>query len=98
MTTMDDMRTIRDALEQVVKGGLPTWYEATTILGSETQLAARSIAEKYIRQLYWRQEHEQKAAQIDGWLNDARDHADLLTRQVQALEAEVERLKAEQKR
>lgn len=93
MTTIDDMRTLRDAIEQVVAGGLPTWYEPTTLLGNETQLAAKALAEKYIRSLYWRQEHEQKAMQIDGWLNDARDHVDLLTRQVQLLEAEVERLK-----
>lgn len=93
MTTAADMRTMRDAIEQVVAGGLPTWYDATTVLGDETMIAAKALADKYKALLWWRSEHEEAARRIDQQLDDARSHADVLTRQVQALEAEIERLR-----
>lgn len=98
MTTIDDMRELRDALENVASGALPSWHGTTTILGDCTVVAAQVVIRKLHEQMEARYAAEEELAQVKRWLNDAHTHSSLLTRQVQALEAEVERLKAEQKR
>jgi len=88
---------LRDALEQVASGGLPTWYDGTTLLGEDVRKAAMMVAEQKTQLLYESIEARHWLEQREQWLEDARAHASLLTERCAALEAEIERLKSERK-
>lgn len=92
MSTADDLRDLRDALDSIAHGALPRWFKATTKAGQEAQVAARELYEKHVRALH----HESAAAfgvakarvQVD----DYRAHAEALTTKCEALEARIEQM------
>ena len=60
MTCAADLRTLRDALDMVAHGGLPTWFEPSSTTGREAMERAQDLVAKY---------HEALAA---AWTADAR--------------------------
>jgi hypothetical protein len=93
MSTADDLRDLRDALDSIAHGALPRWGTATTKLGQEAQTAARDVYERWTRALL--AEGVAKAATDFARLSEDRNrtHAEALTARCEAAEAGVERLK-----
>lgn len=93
MSTADDLRDLRDALDSIAHGALPRWGTPTTKLGQEAQAAARELYEKHVRALH----HESAAAfgvakarmQVD----DYRAHAESLTAKCEKAERERDELR-----
>jgi cell division protein FtsB len=93
MSTADDMRDLRDALDSIAHGALPRWGATTTKLGGEAQAAAREVYEKFVRALF--AESAAKVATDASRLSEDRHRAygEYMTSVIEKLEAEVERLK-----
>jgi hypothetical protein len=92
MTTADDLRDLRDALDSIVHGALPRWGKPSTKTGKEAVRAAVDLYEKYIRALIGEgaaqaATHAAKLAE-----SDQREHAAALTARTQELE---DKLRAE---
>ena len=93
MSTADDLRDLRDALDSIAHGALPRWGKPTTKTGEEAQVAARALYEKFVRALH----HESAAkfgvakarVETDGY----RVHSEALTAQSEKLEAERDALR-----
>lgn len=93
MTTADDLRDLRDALDCIAHGALPRWGTATTKLGGEAQVAARALYEKFIRAIMDASNAKFSADSAKACEDQQRAHAEALTACCEALEAEVKRLK-----
>jgi predicted RNase H-like nuclease (RuvC/YqgF family) len=93
MTTADDLRDLRDALDCIAHGALPRWGTATTKSGEEAQAAAREVYEKFVRALFDKSDAEFTADCAKRCVNQQRAHAEALTAQCEAAEAKIERLK-----
>jgi|LakMenEpi03Aug12_release.lakeMendotaPanAssembly.Ray.scaffolds.fasta_scaffold03047_22 hypothetical protein len=48
MTTAEDLRELRDALDSIYHGALPRWGKPTTRLGEQAQTMAVEIYRKYV--------------------------------------------------
>lgn len=57
MSTYDDLRDLRDALDSIVHGALPRWSKPTTQVGAEAQRAAIDMYERFVRALKVRVGH-----------------------------------------
>jgi hypothetical protein len=93
MTTADDLRDVRDALDSIAHGALPRWGATTTKLGSEAQAAARAIYDRFVRALHHESAAKFAIAKAEVQTSDFRAHSEALTARCEAAEAEVERLK-----
>jgi hypothetical protein len=93
MTTADDLRDLRDALDCIAHGALPRWGNPTTKSGEEAQAAAREVYEKFVRALFDKSDAEFTADCAKRCVNQQRAHAEALTAQCEAAEAKIERLK-----
>ena len=89
MSTADDLRDLRDALEYIAHGALPRWWKPTTKLGQEAQTAAREVYARWPRALLAEGAAKHRA------------HAEALTERCEKAErerdearAQVERLRA----
>lgn len=91
MTTADDLRDLRDALDCIAHGALPRWGMPTTKLGSEAQTAAREVYEKFVRALHHESAAKFAIAKAEVQTSDFRAHCEALTARCEAAEAEVER-------
>lgn len=93
MSTTDDLRDLRDALDCIAHGALPRWGTPTTKTGEEAQTAARKLYEKFVRALH----HESAAkAAVEKSLSaddQHRTHSEILTNRIEKLEAESTRLR-----
>jgi hypothetical protein len=98
MTTADDLRDLRDALDSIAHGALPRWGATTTKLGGEAQAAARVFYTRFVRALH--QENAAKFAveKAEMQTSDLRCHCEVLTARCEAAEAEIERVRAEWQR
>ena len=98
MSTADDLRDLRDALDSIAHGALPRWFKPTTKTGEEAQLALREVYQKYIRALQHESSAEHAVAQARVQVDDYRSLAEVLTARCEAAEAEIERVRAEWQR
>lgn len=105
MSTADDLRDLRDALDSIAHGALPRWFKATTKTGEEAQRAAVEVYERFVRALL--AEGAAKVATDSARLSEDqhRSHAEVLTARCEQIErerdearAEVERLRGEVER
>jgi hypothetical protein len=92
MTTADDLRDLRDALDSIAYGALPRWFKPTTKIGDEAQTAAREVYEKFVRALHHESAAKFAIAKAEVQTSDFRAHCEALTARCEAAEAEVERL------
>ena len=94
MSTADDLRDLRDALDSIAHGALPRWGATTTKLGGEAQAAARVFYTRFVRALH--QENAAKFAveKADMQTSDFRSHCEALTARCEDVEAERDALKA----
>jgi prophage DNA circulation protein len=93
MSTADDLRDLRDALDCIAHGALPRWGTMTTKLGGEAQTAAREVYERFVRAIMDASNARFTADSAKGCEDQQRAHAEALTARCEAVEAEVERLK-----
>jgi hypothetical protein len=93
MSTYDDLRDLRDALDSIVHGALPRWSKPTTQVGAEAQRAAIDMYERFVRALLT--EGASKAATDAAKKSEDqhRTHAEALTAQCEAVERERGALK-----
>lgn len=93
MSTADDLRDLRDALDSIAHGALPRWFKATTKTGEEAQVAAREVYGRWVRALH----HEVAAkATVERSLaaeDQHRTHSEILTDRIEKLEAENTRMR-----
>ena len=94
MTTADDLRDLRDALDSIAHGALPRWGTPTTKTGEEAQVAAREVYEKFIRALHHESAAQFGVAKARVEVDDHRTLNEALTDRAEKLEAEIERLRA----
>lgn len=97
MSAADDLRTLRDDLDMWAHGGLPLWPALTTGAGSAAQAAARACWTVWYDGLMAastaRSQATADAARAAKTDDDARTHAEAMTARVEALEAEITRLR-----
>lgn len=95
MSTADDLRDLRDALDSIAHGALPRWFKPTTKTGQEAQTAAREVYERWTRALL--AEGVAKAATDFARLSEDRHraHAEALTERCEKAEQERDELRAQ---
>lgn len=91
MSTADDLRDLRDALDCIAHGALPRWGTMTTKTGEEAQTAAREVYERFVRALHHESAAKFAVAKAEVQTSDFRTHAEALTARCEAAEAEAER-------
>ena len=94
MTTASDLRDLRDALDCIAHGALPTWFPPDTRTGEEAQAAARMLYAQYIAALRLSSAGRvatERAAQLD---DEHRAHCEALTAESERLRADIENLRA----
>ena len=92
MTTADDLRVLRDALDSIAHGALPRWGMQTTIVGKQSTAAAIQVYEKFVRALFAESAAKVAIDAAQRSEDQHRTHAEALTARCEAVEAEVERL------
>lgn len=93
MSTADDLRDLRDALDSIAHGALPRWGTPTTKLGQEAQTAARELYEKHVRALHHESAAELGVAKARVQVDDYRAHAEALTAKCEKAERERDELR-----
>jgi flagellar biosynthesis/type III secretory pathway protein FliH len=95
MTTAEDLRDLRDAIESISIGALPRWGKPTTKTGEAAIKALAEMYKKYvsakITESSARVAMEQSLQHEDNY----RTHSEILTDYVEKLEKERDNLKAE---
>lgn len=94
VTTADDLRDLRDALDSIAHGALPRWGKPTTKAGEEAQTAAREVYEKWVRALHHESAAKFAIAKARVQVDDYRTHAHAMTERCEVAERERDALKA----
>lgn len=93
MSTADDLRDLRDALDSIAHGALPRWGTPTTKAGQEAQVAARAVYEKFVRAIMDASNARFEADQANGCESQQRAHAEALTARCEQIERERDELR-----
>ena len=97
MTTADDLRDLRDAIESISIGALPRWGKPTTKTG---EAAVKALAEMYKKYVSARLAQSAARVAVEQALqheDNHRTHSEILTDYVEKLEKERDSLKEELK-
>lgn len=94
MSTADDLRDLRDALDSIAHGALPRWGKPTTKMGEEAQVAAREVYERWVRALHHESAAKFAIAKAQVAENDHRTHAHAMTERCETVERERDALRA----
>lgn len=95
MTTAEDLRDLRDAIESISIGALPRWGKPTTKTG---EAAVKALAEMYKKYVSARLAQSAARVAVEQALqheDNHRTHSEILTDYVEKLEKERDSLKAE---
>jgi len=95
MTTAEDLRDLRDAIESISTGALPRWGKPTTKTG---EAAIKALAEMYKKYVSARITESSARVAMEQSLqheDNYRTHSEILTDYVEKLENERDNLKAE---
>lgn len=93
MSTYDDLRDLRDALDSIVHGALPRWSKPTTQVGAEAQRAAIDMYERFVRALLTEGAAKAVADAAKRSEDQQRAHAEALTARCEVVERERDALK-----
>lgn len=88
MTTADDLRDLRDALDSIAHGALPRWGKPTTKTGEEAVHAAKAMYDRYVRALLAESGGRAAMAEMARHEDNHRTHAEILTDYSEKLEQE----------
>ena len=97
MTTAEDLRDLRDAIESISTGALPRWGKPTTKTG---EAAIKALAEMYKKYVSARITESSARVAMEQSLqheDNYRTHSEILTDYVEKLEKERDNLKEELK-
>lgn len=95
MTTAEDLRDLRDAIESISIGALPRWGTPTTKTG---EAAVKALGEMYKKYVSARLDQSAARVAVEQALqheDNHRTHSEILTDYVEKLEKERDSLKAE---
>jgi hypothetical protein len=98
VTTADDPRDLRDALDSIAHGALPRWGKPTTKMGEEAQVAAREVYERWVRALHHESAAKFAIAKAQVAESDHRTHAHAMTERCETVERERDEARAESAR
>ena len=93
MSTADDLRDLRDALDSIAHGALPRWGKPTTKTGEEAQRAAVEVYGKWIRALHFESAAKASVEKSLAAEDQHRTHSEILTDRIEKLEAENARMR-----
>lgn len=93
MSTADDLRDLRDALDSIAHGALPRWGKPTTKTGEEAQRAAVEVYGKWIRALHFESAAKASVEKSLAAEDEHRTHSEILTDRIEKLEAENARMR-----
>ena len=88
MSTADDLRDLRDALDSIAHGALPRWGKPTTKTGEEAQRAAVEVYKKWICALHFEGAAKASVEKLLAAEDEHRTHSEILTECVERLERE----------
>lgn len=97
MTTADDLRDLRDALDSAVHGALPRWGKPTTKLGEAAQAAAIQVYDKYIKSQLLDSSANSAIEQAKKSEDEHRTLNEILTLKCELAERTVDSLRAERR-
>lgn len=95
MTTADDLRDLRDALDSIAHGALPRWGTPTTKTGEESIRAAKAMYARYVCALLAESGGKAAMDQAKKHEDNHRTHAEILTDYNEKLEQERDEARAQ---
>jgi hypothetical protein len=88
VSAIDDLRALRDALDLIVHGGVPSWLPPTTQAGEQAQAAAISLYSRWVAALHHDGRAKVVLAEKDRLDDEHRAHAAALTERLERAERE----------